>query len=84
MKTVLKALLASTVLAYSATQVLAVEWNVSLWGKRRAPDDMRRVYYDVGPVFFWELTKALWGELWRGLRAGGRAFRDAHTTGGRA
>ena len=36
MKTVLKALLASTVLAYSATQVLAVEWNVSLWGKRRA------------------------------------------------
>ncbi|WP_075997745.1 C4-dicarboxylate TRAP transporter substrate-binding protein [Salaquimonas pukyongi] len=36
MKTIQKTLLASTVLAFSATQVLAVEWNVSLWGKRRA------------------------------------------------
>ena len=36
MKTIVKALAASTVLAFSATQVLAVEWNVSLWGKRRA------------------------------------------------
>ena len=36
MKTVMKTLLASTVFAFSATQVLAIEWNVSLWGKRRA------------------------------------------------
>jgi len=31
-----KALLAGTVLAFSATEVMAVEWNVSVWGKRRA------------------------------------------------
>lgn len=31
-----KALLAGTVLAFSATEVMAVEWNVSLWGKKRA------------------------------------------------
>jgi TRAP-type C4-dicarboxylate transport system substrate-binding protein len=32
----MKTLLAGTVLAFSATEVMAVEWNVSVWGKRRA------------------------------------------------
>ena len=36
MNTITKSLLAGTILAFSATSVLAVEWNVSVWGKRRA------------------------------------------------
>ena len=32
----LKTILATTMFAFSTSQVLAVEWNVSLWGKRRA------------------------------------------------
>ena len=36
MNVVTKSLLAGTILAFSATSVLAVEWNVSVWGKRRA------------------------------------------------
>ena len=55
-----------------------------LWGKRRAPEDMRPVYYDVGPVFFWELTKALGREAWRGLRTTWRVFAAAHWTRGRS
>lgn len=36
MKPLMQLLIGGTALAFSATNVLAVEWNVSLWGKRRA------------------------------------------------
>lgn len=36
MNFITKTLLAGTVVAFSASNVFAVEWNVSLWGKRRA------------------------------------------------
>ena len=43
--------------------------GIILWGKRRAPEDMRELYYDVGPNFYWELTKALGREAARSLSA---------------
>ena len=39
---------------------------------------MRDAYYDIGPVFFWELTKALGREGWRNLSSFLRVVIDAH------
>ncbi|MCA8959970.1 MAG: tryptophan 7-halogenase [Planctomycetes bacterium] len=58
--------------------------GIILWGKRRAPEDMRELYYDVGPNFYWELTKALGREAARSLSAFRRVVTDAHTSRGRA
>ena len=57
---------------------------IVLWGKRRAPAEFREHYYDIGPIFFWLLTKAMFGQLFRSLGEFGRVFRDAHITGGRS
>ena len=57
---------------------------IQSWGKRHAPADMRPVYYSVGPIFFWELTKSLLAEAWRGLCSFLRVARAAHFTRGRA
>lgn len=54
-----------------------------LWGKWRAPKEVRAVLYDVGPVFFWILTKALVGEAWRALLGAFRFARAAHFTRGK-
>lgn len=54
-----------------------------LWGKRRAPREVRALLYDVGPVFFWLLTRALAREWWRGLLGWLRFARAAHWTRGR-
>jgi len=52
------------------------------WGKANAPDDLKQTHYDIGPIFFWELTKALGREGWRGLKAFVEAIVDAHFTRG--
>lgn len=54
-----------------------------LWGKWRAPREVRALLYDVGPVFFWLLTLALAKEWWRGLAGWLRFARAAHLTRGR-
>lgn len=54
------------------------------WGRRHAPEDMREIYYDVGPVFFWELTKTLAREGWRSCSQFARVIMNAHFTHGRA
>lgn len=54
-----------------------------LWGKWRAPREVRALLYDVGPVFFWLLTRALAREWWRGLTGWLRFARAAHFTRGR-
>jgi FADH2 O2-dependent halogenase len=58
--------------------------SLMLWGKRHAPADMRGFYYDSGPVFFWELTKSLGREGWRGLSSFARVVIDAHYSSGRS
>jgi hypothetical protein len=58
--------------------------RLMLWGKRRAPLDMRRAYYGGGPIYFWELSKVLWREAWRGVSSTLRVIRDAHYSRGRA
>jgi FADH2 O2-dependent halogenase len=58
--------------------------SIIFWGKKHAPADMRAVYYDVGPVFFLELTKSLVNEGRRGLASFLRVARAAHMTRGRS
>lgn len=53
------------------------------WGKRNAPKEMRDVYYDVGPIFFYELTKSLFLEGWRGLLSFLNVVKAAHVSSGR-
>lgn len=57
--------------------------SVVSWGKRRAPRDIRDHYYDIGPVYFWELTKSMACEGWRSLSNFLRVYRAAHVTRGR-
>jgi hypothetical protein len=45
---------------------------------------MRALYYDVGPVFFWELTKTIAREGWRNFSQFARVVMNAHFTRGRA
>ena len=54
------------------------------WGRRNAPEDMREIFYGTGPRFFWELTKSLAREGWRGLSSFLRVVVDAHYSRGRA
>jgi tetracycline 7-halogenase / FADH2 O2-dependent halogenase len=54
------------------------------WGRRNAPSEMREDYYDVGPIFFWELTKSLGREGWRNFEQFARVVMNAHFTRGRA
>jgi hypothetical protein len=54
------------------------------WGKRHAPPEFRRAYYDVGPVFFGELLRSFGREARRGGSSLWRVFRDAHSVRGRA
>jgi FADH2 O2-dependent halogenase len=58
--------------------------KLMMWGKRNAPSEMREVYYDVGPIFFWELTKSIGREGWRNLDQFARVVMNAHFTRGRA
>ena len=58
--------------------------SIIMWGKRNAPAEMRDDYYDVGPVFFWELTKSLTREGWRNFSQFARVVMNAHFTRGRA
>ncbi|MCB9888823.1 MAG: NAD(P)/FAD-dependent oxidoreductase [Planctomycetes bacterium] len=55
-----------------------------LWGKRHAPPEIRAACYDVGPVFYWELTKSLAREAGRSAAQFGRVVMNAHFTRGRA
>lgn len=57
---------------------------IVLWGKRRAPPEFRQHYYAIGPIFFWELTKAIFGQLASSLGEFLRVFRDAHVTRGKS
>ena len=54
--------------------------SLIFWGKRKAPDDMKRIYYDIGPNFFWELTKSMGREAWRSLSSSFRVLVDAHNS----
>jgi hypothetical protein len=58
--------------------------KLMMWGKRNAPSEMREDYYDVGPIFFWELTKSIGREGWRNLDQFARVVMNAHFTRGRA
>lgn len=68
-----------TLASFTVFPLLAIQ----AWGKWRAPVDMRPIYYSVGPLFFWELTKSMFTEGWRGLCAFLRVFRAAHFSRGR-
>jgi hypothetical protein len=54
------------------------------WGKKHAPPELREACYDVGPVFFRELTKSLGREGWRSFSSFFRVLIDAHTSRGRS
>ena len=54
------------------------------WGKRKAPADMRELYYATSPMYFWELTKAIGREAWRGVVSCLKVARDAHYSRGRS
>jgi len=68
---------------YLATFTVLPLMAIVLWGKRHAPLDVRRDYYGMGAVYFWELTKAMAREAWWALTGFLRVFRAAHTTRGR-
>lgn len=63
---------------FSVFHLLRLMW----WGKLNAPDDMKRIYYGVGPEFFGELTRSVLREGRRSVSGFLRMFRDAHESRG--
>ena len=56
--------------------------RLMFWGKRKAPSDMRELYYQTSPMYFWELAKMIGREAWRGAASCLKLVRDAHYTRG--
>ncbi|MFT7668945.1 MAG: FADH2 O2-dependent halogenase [Planctomycetota bacterium] len=57
--------------------------SMIFWGKRRAPKEFRKVYYDVGPVYMTELARYLWRVGKRNTSAFLNAVKAAHFSRGR-
>lgn len=53
------------------------------WGKRHAPDDLKELCYDIGPVFYSELMKCFGYEAARGIDSFARVIWGAHSNHGR-
>ena len=50
---------------------------IILWGKRNAPEDIRRHYYDVPATYFAEVARFIGQELAQGVAGTARTLRDA-------
>jgi FADH2 O2-dependent halogenase len=67
-----------------ASFTLAPMIAMIMWGKRRAPADIREHYYDVPGVFFSEVGRFMVNEMRRGLGGSMRNLRDTVWAGGTA
>jgi FADH2 O2-dependent halogenase len=66
--------------SFTAFPLMSIIW----WGRRHAPADVRGTFYDIGPIYFRELTAALWREACRSSALLYRTVRDSHRSRGRS